>query len=127
GVEATSLLADTFQWSPSVGLLNGNTATPTVAPLETTLYTVTVTTSYGCFATESVQVNVNTDFEIPTAFTPDNDNMNDFWNIKELEHFPDCMIKVYNRWGNVIFESSGYAEPWDGSFRGEVLPSGSYY
>src|SRR5690606_19711566 len=33
GVEATSLLADTFQWSPSVGLLNGNTATPTVAPL----------------------------------------------------------------------------------------------
>jgi gliding motility-associated-like protein len=49
------------------------------------------------------------------------------WNIKELENYPNCTVKIYNRWGHLIFESAGYETPWDGSFGGSPLPSGSYF
>jgi gliding motility-associated-like protein len=66
--------------------------------------------------------------EIPTAFTPDGDGVNDFWIIPDLStNFPDNVVRVYNRWGNLIFESEGYATPWDGTYNGAELPVASYY
>jgi gliding motility-associated-like protein len=66
--------------------------------------------------------------EIPTAFTPDGDGVNDFWIIPDLStNFPNNIVRVYNRWGNLIFESEGYATPWDGTYNGAELPVASYY
>ncbi len=68
---------------------------------------------------------------IPTAFTPDGDNTNDVWELNGIDLiYPENKVYVYNRWGNLIFESpSGAYEqnPWNGTFNDEVLPVGSFY
>ncbi|MCB0478749.1 MAG: HYR domain-containing protein [Crocinitomicaceae bacterium] len=66
--------------------------------------------------------------DIPTAFTPDGDGINDTWEIPDLNKFyPECKVIIVNRWGNTLFESEGYTTPWDGRYRGKDLPLGSYY
>jgi gliding motility-associated-like protein len=74
-----------------------------------------------------VYVGVNIDLGLPTAFTPDGDNMNDVWNIKELANYPDCVVEVYDRTGHKIFKSEGYNEPWDGTYNGSPVDIGAYY
>jgi gliding motility-associated-like protein len=68
---------------------------------------------------------------IPSAFTPDGDNTNEVWELDGIDLiYPENKVYVYNRWGNLIFESpSGAYEqnPWNGTFNDEVLPVGSFY
>ncbi|MNE44563.1 hypothetical protein D3C80_1387950 [compost metagenome] len=67
-------------------------------------------------------------FEIPTVFTPNHDGENDKFIIPNLyETYPDCKVMIINRWGSKVFESTGYAEAWDGTFKGEDLPLGTYF
>lgn len=66
--------------------------------------------------------------EIPTMFTPNYDGKNDLFLIDNIEVlFPECHVVIFNRWGSVIFESTGYQEPWDGTNKGEELPMGTYF
>ena len=68
---------------------------------------------------------------IPTAFTPDADQVNDIWNLQDIDAiYPNNVVFVYNRWGNKVFESiqGNYNQmPWDGTFNNEPLPVASYY
>ena len=68
---------------------------------------------------------------VPTAFTPDGDNVNDFWSLENIDEiYPNNKVFIYNRWGNIIFESQAgsYEQyPWSGTFNGEKLPVGSFY
>ena len=68
---------------------------------------------------------------ISSAFTPDADGVNDTWDIHNISLlYPDCDIYIYNRWGNLIFESfNGTYEsfPWDGKVLNEDVPIGSYF
>ena len=93
--------------------------------LETTTYTVSLTTPLGCVVTDEIFIRV-LDF-IPSGFTPDGDGVNDVWNIPGIENYPNSNIKVFNRWGQMVFESTGYKEPWDGKYEGEELPAASYF
>ena len=69
-----------------------------------------------------------TTFDVPTVFTPNHDGDNDRFIIPNLhETYPDCKVMVINRWGSKVFESTGYAEPWDGTFKGNDLPLGTYF
>lgn len=115
----------TFSWNPPVGLSCTDCENPIAAPNETTHYYVTYTSPAGCAAMDSVLIRVFR--ELPNTITPDGDNVNDVWNIPEIEHYPNAHVVIYNRWGNSIFESSGHYEPWDGTFEGKELPAGSYY
>ena len=70
----------------------------------------------------------------PTAITPNQDQINDTWEIVDLDLFyPENVVRIYNRWGNLIFEHlSSVTNPygsnqWDGTYNGEELPIGSYY
>ena len=86
----------------------------------------------GCADEESFEFKIiNCEFLIPTAFTPDNDQINDFWKLEELDTiWPNNIVYVYNRWGNKIYESieGNYSgKPWNGTYNGSVLPVGSYY
>jgi gliding motility-associated-like protein len=65
--------------------------------------------------------------EIPSGFTPNNDNIHDEWVIYGLSDFPDVVVKIYNRWGQEIYSSKGYNKPWDGKFKGVDLPTAAYY
>lgn len=64
----------------------------------------------------------------PTVITPNGDGKNDLFIVHNLEKiYPNCQMTIYNRWGNVVFESTGYANPWDGTHKGEKLPMGGYF
>ncbi|MBS1531540.1 MAG: gliding motility-associated C-terminal domain-containing protein [Bacteroidetes bacterium] len=64
---------------------------------------------------------------VPNLFTPNGDGVNDYWNIKELSFFPQCLVSVYSRSGSLVFQSHGYPRPWDGTYNGSPLPAGTYY
>ncbi|RZM29112.1 MAG: T9SS type B sorting domain-containing protein [Pedobacter sp.] len=63
----------------------------------------------------------------PTAFSPNGDGVNDTWNIDYLVGFPGCQVRIFNRFGLKLYDSTGYANPWDGKSNGVSLPSGTYY
>jgi len=64
---------------------------------------------------------------IPNAFSPNNDGINDVWNIPALSSYADCSVQIFNRYGQLLFESKGYSKPWNGTFKGEQLPVATYY
>jgi gliding motility-associated-like protein len=61
------------------------------------------------------------------AFTPNGDGVNDLWLISGLSTYPNCMVNVYNRSGQNVFQSKGYSVPWDGLYKAKQLPTGTYY
>lgn len=64
----------------------------------------------------------------PTVITPNFDGRNDIFVIEYLELLhPDCYVTIFNRWGSVVYESVGYADPWDGTYNNEPLPMGTYF
>jgi gliding motility-associated-like protein len=80
----------------------------------------------------TAECTVNIVFEVektaPTAFSPNGDLHNDTWEIDFLANYPDCVVKVYNRWGMLLFESAkGYPVPWDGRSNGRLVPVDTYY
>jgi gliding motility-associated-like protein len=64
---------------------------------------------------------------VPNTFTPNNDGINDTWNIEALETYPLSITQVFNRYGTLIFQSIGYGKPWDGRQNGKPVPEGTYY
>jgi gliding motility-associated-like protein len=81
---------------------------------------------------DSIRIAVTpcSDFEpiFPTLITPNGDGKNDLFVVHNLEKiYPSCQMTIFNRWGSVVFESTGYAMPWDGTFKGEKLPMGAYF
>ncbi len=68
------------------------------------------------------------EFIFPTVITPNLDGKNDEFIIGNLDAFyPKCQVTIVNRWGSVVYESVGYKDPWDGTFKGENLPMGTYF
>jgi gliding motility-associated-like protein len=70
--------------------------------------------------------------EVPDAFSPNNDGINDVFEIPNLWKYPDNSIKIFNRWGMQVFEAAPYNENWDGrsqhgSSLGTELPVSTYY
>ncbi|MEF8811428.1 MAG: gliding motility-associated C-terminal domain-containing protein [Bacteroidales bacterium] len=100
------------------------------AKTETERYWVTVSNEYGCTSTDSIAVTVIGNLEIPNAFTPNDDQVNDEWKIPGLSLYPNCVVEIYDRWGNRVYHSKGYneADYWDGTGQnGKKLPMDSYY
>jgi gliding motility-associated-like protein len=64
---------------------------------------------------------------IPSAFTPNGDGINDRWDIKNMNTFTTGYVSVFNRYGQQVFFSIGYAIPWDGRYNNKDLPTGVYY
>lgn len=63
---------------------------------------------------------------IPNAFTPNNDGLNDTWKIPALAAQPLAEVKVFNRYGQLVFYNRGYTKQWDGKFNGIMQPAGAY-
>ncbi len=116
-----------YAWSPGIGLDNPSSATPTVTVSADIQYLVRITPAQGCQITDTVQVRVSKENKIfvPTAFTPNGNNVNDrlrpLGNIRTIDYF-----KVYNRWGNLVFQTSVAGAGWDGRLNGVLQPSDTY-
>ncbi|MDB5288458.1 MAG: hypothetical protein JWR05_3407 [Mucilaginibacter sp.] len=61
------------------------------------------------------------------TFTPNNDGINDIWNIPALAYYPNCTVLIYARNGRLVFQSTGYSKAWDGNYNGAPLPASTYY
>jgi len=118
-----------YTWSPSIYLDNATIANPRCDPKVTQFYTLEVKNdSTGCIARDSVYVfNECSDINLPNAFNPVSDV---FYNrrfgimnnrIKELKYF-----RIFNRWGNLIFETTNPEIAWDGNQENIPAPSGTY-
>jgi gliding motility-associated-like protein len=70
---------------------------------------------------------ISTHENILYLFTPNNDGFNDYWEIPDLESYGKCEVRVYNRWGKLVFSSPDYHNEWDGTSNGVKLPSAAYY
>ncbi|MFD2584287.1 PKD domain-containing protein [Pedobacter vanadiisoli] len=117
-----------YEWSPATGLNKTNVLKPVASPDQDTEYTLTVTTQpNGCSATSKVLVKVLQALNPPNTFTPNGDNVNDTWNIKYLDSYPNATVEIFNRNGLKVFSSKGYKVPFDGTYQNEPLPTGVYY
>jgi gliding motility-associated-like protein len=101
--------------------------TQTIQATEQTVYSVTVYNKYDCEA--SVQMEIKPDCVsksfIPTAFSPNGDGLNDVFR-PTLINFEDYKLQVYNRWGELLYESKDVKAGWDGTFRGNPVQDGVY-
>lgn len=121
-----------YFWTPTFGLSNPNISNPKASPDSTTTYTLHTSNLY-CYSIDSITVIIDlclTDIPIPipNAITPNGDGSNDNFEIPYLWYFKKNSIKIYNRWGNPVFNESPYLNDWSGkSSDGKLLPDGIYY
>ena len=116
-----------YAWSPSTYLSSVTSPQPVVTPASDIRYTLVVTTADGCKATDTVSVKVLKMPVIPNVFSPNGDGVNDRWVIRYLESYPGAVVQIFNAYGQMVFESTGYAKAWDGTFHSKPLPAATYY
>jgi len=113
----------TVHWFPGTGLSSTTSFHPTASPVETTTYTVSILDSTGCPRTASVTIYVlsmecNTkDVFVPNTFTPNGDGENDVLFVRSNE-VQELYFAVYNRWGQMVFETNDMTKGWDGNYNG---------
>jgi gliding motility-associated-like protein len=114
-----------WQWTPSVGLNNPTLPEPTLTAKSNATYTVTVANDGNCTASEQLTVDVLCDGRnlfIPNTFSPNNDGMNDRFFPHGKGVFNIKSLRIFNRWGQVVFEKSNFdvnnpEQGWDGKFQ----------
>ncbi len=121
-----------YTWTPSTGLNNTSINNP-VAILDGSVnpmkYIVRATTNQGCFGEDDIVVKVfktNPNLFVPSAFTPNNDGINDIFKpipagITGINYF-----NIYNRYGQLIYTTTLLNKGWDGYFNGVAQPAGTY-
>jgi gliding motility-associated-like protein len=117
-----------FSWTPADLLNNPAILNPVYVALKDQVFTLTATDKEGvCSATDEVTITLLRSVKIPNAFTPNGDGVNDLWDIRNLSNYTQCTVAVFNRYGQKVYFSQGYAKAWDGTQNGSALPSGTYY
>lgn len=116
-----------YLWTPSNYLDDPTSLNPIASPPVETIYTLEITNSCNVSISDVMTVKVFLEIVIPNSFTPNGDGVNDEWNIAGLNTYSGASVKVFNRYGSVVFESKGYETAWDGKFNGSDLPHGTYY
>jgi len=116
----------TYAWSPTTYLDDPSKLNPIATPPTDITYTLTVTSACNV-TTDEVFVKVYPKIEIPNAFSPNSDGVNDTWNVSAAIAFPNPQLKIFNRNGQILYESKGAFKPWDGKFNGHDLPVAAYY
>lgn len=120
-----------YSWNPTTGLSCTNCPDPTFTPnandTTKTWYYLTVTYNNGCTVTDSASIiAIATDKSaVPDAFSPNGDGKNDEFLI--LAHgVKDFSLHIYNRWGQLVFESTDINKGWDGTYKGKPQDSETY-
>jgi gliding motility-associated-like protein len=117
-----------YEWIPHDFLSNASTADPIAILSRDQTYILTVRNNDGCAAKDTINIKVyeHLDIYVPSAFTPNGDGRNDVLHViapglKQLDYF-----RIYNRWGQVVFESKDLLKGWDGRINGQLPETGVY-
>jgi gliding motility-associated-like protein len=117
-----------YLWTPSKYLNEATLLKPKcIDPKLDIVYTLAVTGIGGCTRTDDMFVDVLKIPLIPNTFSPNNDRINDYWEIQYLDEYTDNHLRVFTRAGQIVFESRGIYKAWDGTYKGKALPMDTYY
>ena len=115
-----------YSWTPADFVDDPTSHSVTVTPAFTTVFNV-VGFVENCQYSDDVLVVVGTEIDVPNAFSPNDDNINDYWEITGLSSYIRSRLTLYDRWGQIVLRSIAYTTPWDGKFNGQDVPAGTYY
>ncbi|WP_242675061.1 PKD domain-containing protein [Niastella populi] len=117
-----------FKWAPGGELSNPNILNPSYRATHDQSFKLTATDgTSNCTASDTLSVKILRPVRVPNAFSPNGDGINDSWVITNLTDYQGNVVEVFNRYGQKVFYSNGYATPWDGRTHGNPLPVGVYY
>ena len=127
-------LIDTWRWNYTIGTSNVQLPQPINFPANNieSLYTiklVATNNAIGCSDSMSKVLKVldNCFIAVPSAFTPNGDGLNDFLYPNNALKAANLEFKVFNRWGQVVFESRNWQEKWNGKIKGASHSKPGYY
>ncbi|GAA4322826.1 choice-of-anchor L domain-containing protein [Flaviaesturariibacter amylovorans] len=117
-----------YQWTPAASLDFPDRPDPVALPDRDTRYRVVLRTPQGCTGTAYVNVKVfdRADIYVPDAFTPNRDGRNDVLRGIPVGIRTFRFLRIYNRWGELIFETTTERSGWDGTVRGLQQDTGVY-
>lgn len=123
-----------YVWTPDSVLVCPTCPSTIANVFEDTKFNLFGYNEYGCYAIDTVWIYTSEEIDprevlfIPTAITPNGDAVNEFWNIRNLELYPDNEAIILNRWGDEIYRSNGpYDNEFDGTYNGKPVPAATYY
>ncbi len=122
--------ADSYSWFPGANLDDSLSSSPVARLAVTTQFIVKGTAANGCFAFDSLTVNVSETgenaFSVPNAFSPNNDGLNDCFGIRNWGSVILQEFSIYNRWGQRVFQTKNPSDCWDGTFQGQKQDAGAF-
>ena len=123
---------DHYSWSPPTGLSCTSCPNPITTVNDTITYTIEVSDQSECKVTKRIKILLvdhcdAENVDLPNAFSPNEDGTNDFYTLGDIE-LCKLSLRVYNRWGNLVFEAPEWDNHWDGrAANGQYLPQGTYF
>jgi gliding motility-associated-like protein len=116
-----------YSWTPSTGLSCVDCFNPLALPYINSNYQLTIFYKNGCFAASSVRIKVlnNEELFVPNLFSPNGDGVNEKFEVFGYG-IKDFSMKIFNRWGEKIFESDNQYKSWDGTYKGVLQNPDTY-
>lgn len=133
-INLTKTCATGFSWSPAAGVSDVNAPNPVITPTVTTTYALALSDGFPCVAKDSIRITVVDpatvdcrDILLPTAFSPNGDGLNDRFGISNPFVAGEILaFQIFDRWGNIVFETTDPLEKWDGSYKGQPVNPGVF-
>jgi len=127
--QLSAIGGENYIWEPAELLSDALTANPVALNInQPTQFFVTIKT-FGCTFKDTLVVSPKeclVEF-IPNTFSPNNDGVNDTWFIPEITRFNANELHIYNRWGQLVFNTTNYQNDWKGTYKNAPLPEATYY
>ncbi len=121
----------TYTWAPSNILNSATIYNPVATPTQPVTFIVTINDSLGCPVTDSISIHVKEvicyepAIFIPNAFTPNDDANNDIFRVRG-DQIRELLVRVYDRWGEKVFETTTPGKGWDGTYKGKKVTPGVF-
>jgi gliding motility-associated-like protein len=135
-VKGESILFDAtggtnYAWTPGTNLNSTDVYDPlgNYPDTGTFTYYVYVTTELGCSGYDTIKVTVvnQAEFFVPTGFTPNGDGKNDYFRPVAVGYRALNYLRVFNRWGQIVYNGNVLDSGWDGTFNGKKVEEGTYF
>jgi len=117
---------NSYTWAPANSLNNPSAISPIASPQTTTTYQLTVQSDAGCEATGKVTVSIFQNLQMPTAFTPNKDGLNDIFKIPSFISIHLVSFEIFNRFGNKLLSTKDINSGWNGTAHQQPADPGTY-
>lgn len=115
-----------YYWLPLSSITDSASLNPTVSPPVDMTYTLFVRSAFNCISSDNMNVKVVEGVFVPNAFTPNGDGVNDYWRIPYLDAGLGADVKIFNRWGQMVYHVSAATVSWNGQLNNIPQAAGTY-